>query len=186
MFIMDIPYVPVQQTPIVLVQAATLGVVTTPQPDFILKECQETEHATTAFSGVDPAGMIKNFIENRDKHYVDLATIKIALLQGPSHGELAPGTSEYARSSYTYDPESDYIGKDSAVFMAEFEGKRYKIVVDIVVVEQVVENPVPAGEKPVCPPPKLIKVNGKPASSSLDIDLNGKWVNSMYVRFPKT
>ena len=41
--------------------------------------------------------------------------------------------------------------------MAEFQGKLYKIVVDIKVLDVVVEN------IPVCPPPKLIKVT-KPSS----------------------
>ncbi len=125
-------------------------------PDYILKTCQETEHSTTAFSGVDPAYGLKNYLQNRDNHYVDLAVIKIALLEGPMHGELTPG-----KFAYTYDPEPEYIGKDQAVFMAEFEGKRYKIVVELVVVEQVNETPLTSAQRPVCPPPRLIKVNGK-------------------------
>ena len=43
--------------------------------------------------------------------------------------------------------------------MAEFEGKRYKIVVDLHVFIMVDEN------SPVCPQPKLIKVK-KPALGS--------------------
>ncbi len=121
---------------------------------FLFKACTEVEHVTTAFSGVDPALGLASYLERKGRSTIDLSAIKITLLQGPSHGELTPGTSDYAKSSYTYDPEPDYIGKDRSVFMAEFERKRYKIVVDIVVVEQVNEN-----EPSVCPAPQLIKVN---------------------------
>ena len=37
-------------------------------------------------------------------------------------------------------PVPDYVGNDNAVFMAEFEGKRYKIVVNLVVSMVIDEN----------------------------------------------
>ncbi|MBU0621138.1 MAG: hypothetical protein KJ795_04770 [Gammaproteobacteria bacterium] len=150
MFTMDVPYVPAQQTPIVLAQAAPITAAT-PQPDFTFNACTEVEHVTTAFSGVNPALGLASYLERQGRSTIDLATIKITLLQRTSHGELTLGASDHARSmsAYSYDPEPEYIGKDRAVFMAEFEGKRYKIVVDIVVVEQVNEN-----GPSVCPPPR--------------------------------
>jgi hypothetical protein len=69
-------------------------------------------------------------------------------------------------TSYRYDVTPNYTGNDKAVFMAEYGGKRYKIVVDLRVFLMVDEN------EPVCPPPKLIKVDRKPVSDSSPYLLN--------------
>jgi hypothetical protein len=56
MFIMDVPSVPAQQTPIVLAQAAAPGA--TAQPDYLLKDCKEVPSAggsITAMNMVSPA-----------------------------------------------------------------------------------------------------------------------------------
>ena len=169
MFTMDVPYVPAQQTPIVLAQAATPGA--TPQPDYILKACKETETTgdpRSAMRAVDPAFMLKNYLDwhnNTGNQLVDLTDIKITLLEGTTHGELDSGTTNYGRTAYGYDPEPDYVGKDRAVFMAEFEGKRYKIVLELRVFTVVDEN------NPTCPEPKLIKVKN-PSTGSSGYDLN--------------
>lgn len=174
MFAMDIPYVPVQETPLVLAQTVTSGAESaTQQPDYILKECQETESMgdpRSAMRGVDPAYMLKNYIQNRDDHYVDLASIKTTLLEGTTHGEITTEVDNTGRTSYGYDPVPEYIGKDRAVFMAEFEGKRYKIVVNLVVSLGVDEN------SPQCPEPQLIKVK-KSAPNSSGNDLNSLPIN---------
>lgn len=115
---------------------------------------------------VDPAGMLRNYIQNRDNHYVDLAAIKkITLLEGTKHGKTTAGVDTEGFTAYGYDPVPDYIGKDRAVFMTEFEGKHYKIVVDLIVSLGVYEN------SPQCPKHQLIKVK-KPVSGSLGNDLN--------------
>jgi hypothetical protein len=177
MFTMEVPYVPVQDTPIVLAQAAAPGAGATPQPDYILNTCKETESTDDSMSAVhavDPAYGLANFLNSQSNKQVvfDLASIKTTLLKGPTHGEITSGTTNYGRTAYSYDATPNYVGKDQAVFMAEFEGKRYKIVVNLVVSLQINENPLLAGQKPVCPPPTLIKVNGKPVSGSSSYDLN--------------
>ena len=159
MFIMDVPYVPAQDAPIVLAQAATPSA--TPSADFILNGCKETEHTTdprSAMRGVDPASMLRNYIENRGTRLIELSEIKnLTMLQGTQHGKIFSEIDNVGLTSYHYDPAPGYLGDDQAIFMAEFEGKRYKIVVDIKVLDVVVEN------IPVCPPPKLTKVT-KPSS----------------------
>jgi len=164
MFIMDVPTIPAQDTPIVLVQAATAGASTALQPDYILKACTETMDTidpTSAMRGVDPAYMLTNYLNSHSSKQVvfDLTTIKTTLLQGTKHGNLVAGTSTSGRTAYRYDPTPNYIGNDRAVFQAVFEGKVYKIVVDIKVLEVVDETPG-ASE---CEPPRLIKVT-KPSS----------------------
>jgi hypothetical protein len=172
MFIMNMPYAPSQESHIVLAQAATPGAGATPQPDYILKDCQETESTgdpRSAMRGVDPAYGLANYLNSHSSKQVvfDLASIKTTLLQGTKHGELVAGTSNYGRTVYGYDPIPEYVGNDQAVFMAEFEGKRYKIVIDLHVFWTVGENDPSATS---CPKPQLIKANGKPVSGSSGYD----------------
>ena len=171
MFTMDVPYIPAQDAPIVLAQAAAPA---TPQPDFILTGCSETQSTgdpRSAFRGVDPAGGLVMYLQNRDHRAIDLATratIKPILLEGTTHGKITAGVDNLGHIGYRYDPIPNYVGSDKAVFMAEFEGKVYKIVINLVVTLTVGESPLMEGEDPVCPEPTLIKVNGKPVSGSLD------------------
>lgn len=165
MFIMDLPVVPVQETPIVLAQAnAPAGA--TPQPDFILNDCQETESTgdpQSAMRAVDPAYMLKNYLyaSTSGKVIADLAAIKTMLLIGTQHGKIFSEVDNTGLTSYHYDAEPNYIGNDRAVFLAEFEGKVYKIVLELHVFTTVGEN---SGTS-TCPEPQLIKVT-KPAKPS--------------------
>lgn len=56
--------------------------------------------------------------------------------------------------------------------MTELKGKKYKIVVNLVVAPNVGESPLADGESPVCPPPKLHKFNGKSITDSFGYNLN--------------
>jgi hypothetical protein len=172
MFIMDVPYIPAQDTPIVLAQATTPAAGATPRPDYILQTCGETVSTgdpQSAMRGVDPAGLFAVYLQNHDKRTVDmamLAAIKTTMLEGTKHGKIFSEVDNLGLTSYHYDPEPSYIGNDRAIFLAEFEGKVYKIVVELHVFMGVDEN------SPSCPPPTLIKVNGKPVSGSSSFDLN--------------
>lgn len=185
MFIMDMPYVPAQETHIVLTQAAA---PTATQPDYLLTGCQETEstgNPRSAFRSVDPAGLLEGYLGVRDHRPFSLenaASIKPILLESTTHGEITPRITNYGRSVFHYDPKPNYVGNDHAVFMAEFEGKAYKIVINLVVTLNVGESPLMEGEEPVCPEPTLIKVNGKPVSGSLDFG-PGYSVDSLSVNF---
>ena len=160
MFIMDVPYAPAQQTPIVLTQTAVGS--TTPPAGFILNECQETEHTIdprSALRTVDPAYMIKNYFQ--PTYNIDLSAITTTLLQSTKHGKLFSEVDNVGLTSYHYDPVPGYLGDDQAKFLAEFElgGKhlRIMIIVQIKVLITVNEN------EPVCPDPVMIKAS-KPAT----------------------
>jgi len=159
MLIADVPNVPAQEAPIVLVQAATPDVAQ--QPDYLLKAC--TEFSSGGGGPVDPAGMLAVFLENHQGHpYITPkveGTIKLTQLEGTKHGELIPLTSGSGRLYYKYIAEPDYLGNDKAIFMAEFEGKRYKVVVNFVISEGIDDY------NPKCPEPELIKLK-KPATGS--------------------
>lgn len=169
MFIMDMPAVPAQDTPIVLVQAATPAAGATPQPDYVVNMCKETESTgdpSSAMRTVDPAGMLAVFIEKHSQRLIDAATeatIKTTLLQGTTHGKISSVIDNTGRPWYAYDAEPNYIGNDRAIFLAEFEGKVYKIVLELHVFTWVNEK-IPSS----CPPPQLIKVTKpiKPSSGA--------------------
>lgn len=154
MFTMDVPYIPVQDAPIVLAQTAAPAAGSTPQPDFILKDCQQTESTgdpRSAMRAVDPAYLLHNYLA--PKYDIDLAAVKTALMEDTTHGKITTVVDNLGRTWYRYDPEPNYVGNDRAVFMAEFMGKRFKIVLNLVVSLVVDEHPLMDGEKPVCPPP---------------------------------
>lgn len=70
MFFIDIPAMPVQETPVVLAQASAPGTAANQQPDYILKACTETQSTgdpRSAVRGIDPAYMLKNYIQSRDR-----------------------------------------------------------------------------------------------------------------------
>ena len=171
MFTMDVPYIPAQETPIVLAQAGT-AVGSAQQPDYLLKVCQDTSSsvldARSAIRGIYPAGMIGTYYGKRDHRVIDPdteATIKTTLLQATKHGKLVEKIADNGAVYYMYEPTPDYEGDDQAVFMAEFEGIRYRIVVTLKVqtfIDQI----------GLCPdnPYELIKVK-KPATGSSGYDM---------------
>lgn len=181
MFIMDVPSVPVPQMPIVLAQAAT---PTTPTPDFILKECQEMISTGDSLSDmriIYPAGLLAVYLGNNSDRNIldnqtDMTSIKVTLLQGTTHGEIAFFDTQ--QITYIYDAIPNYVGNDKAIFMAEFEGKRYKIIVELHVFDVAPMENHPTS----CPPPQLIKVNGKPVSGSKGYD-SGYSFGSLSVTF---
>ncbi|OIR01051.1 matrixin [mine drainage metagenome] len=176
MFTMDVPYVPAQDTPIVLAQAAAPGAGATPQPNYILKDCQEVAPAylngvdISNSGGVDPVGALRLYIQNQVNHLVEPSAItNITLLEGTSHGKLSAEVDNEGMISYNYVVDRGYLGNDRATFIAEFEGKQYKIVIDLHVVPRIDDSDAAVSS---CPPPKLIKVNGKPVSGSSGFNLN--------------
>jgi hypothetical protein len=145
-------------------------------PDlFILTSCKETESPATdpmsATEIVDPATLLAIEVERRSKPFADfsasVASIKTTLLENTTHGKLISQPPYAGREFYRYQVDLGYLGKDKAVFMAEFQGKRYKIVMELHVVQFVDDSDNGSS----CPPPKLIKVNGKPVSGASDYNL---------------
>lgn len=167
MFTIDIPYAPPLDEPIVLAQAGSATVIST--PDFIFKACIETEHTPndprSALRGVDPAGMLEIYYLRLGKT-INIAEIKTAVLEGPKHGKLTAEIDSTGLVSYRYDPTPGYLGDDSATFMTNYRGRYYKSIVTIKVLRGIDEN------SPVCPKPQLIKVN-KLVSGSFDASFEG-------------
>lgn len=144
-----------------LAQPARAVSQTNLQADYILKVCQETEfmgRSIDASHGIDPAYMLKNFLYNysNGKQVIDLASVKTSLRESTTHGHIFAEVDNVGLTSYHYDPTTNYIGNDKAVFMAEFQGKGYRIEVDIHVVRYINDSDEPTTS---CPSPKLIKLH---------------------------
>jgi hypothetical protein len=78
-------------------------------------------------------------------YYDDDSVYKnLVLLEPPKHGYLE-ASGEYGM--FGYFPDTDYVGDDSATFMVEYKGERYKIIVQFEV----------AGFIDECPPHKSMK-----------------------------
>jgi len=95
-----------------------------------------------------------------------MATVKLTQVKDYGHVALIPRTGAAGRVFFEYRVEPGYVGKDQAIFMAEFEGKRYKIVSNLVVSKGIDDN------NPQCGQPQLIKINGKPVSGSVGYGFN--------------
>jgi len=171
-FAMDVPSIPDIKTPIVLTQAAAS--TAPPMADFVFKACTETQptpdNPHSAMRGVDPAGMLEVYYLSIGKK-VDIAKIKTTPLQIPKHGNLTSEVDNTGLTSYRYDPAPGFLGDDQAIFMAEYGGKHYKIILNIKVLQTIDEK------SPICSDSKLIKIKKQPSGSS------GYNLNSMTVSF---
>jgi hypothetical protein len=134
------------------------------QPDYQLNACREVPTAGGAISAmnmVDPAASLVGAVLTRERRQISAqegdaldASVELTQMKGVAHGQLIPH-SPNGRVFYEYRSEPGYLGKDQAIFLAEFEGKHYRIVINVIVSEGIDEN------NPQCPPPpgQLIKIN---------------------------
>ena len=173
MFTLDIPVE--QQATIIIADKSTARSSPLEQPDFILQECQvvssgEHEKLSSAERIVSPALALWNYIQLHEQRpgVFDQATVdkisqlKVSLLKAPEHGRIY--LSAVGSNVFHYDPVTNSQGKESAAFMVEFEGKRYKVIIELVVLYT-------NGSDGNClNPPKLIRVNGKSTSNAVDIE----------------
>ncbi len=147
-----------QQPPMLAGEAMTPGPsILARKIDYLMEVCREvpSEGAlTTAMNTVDPIGMLAVELGNRSGGDIlrsrVMATIKPMILQVTAHGKLIRNMTGAGTEYFIYHPEPGYVGEDRAVFAAEFEGKLYKIVVDLRVSKRVDEK------SPGCPESRLI------------------------------
>ena len=181
MFTMDMPYPPDQQVPVVLVadRSAASG-KSTKRYDFILNDCRPVsswdEEPDSGERYIDPVGMLINYMNNNRQSgagidlYKDRALFRnLTLIESVKHGSIVAVEEKFKGAEdfeyFHYNPILDYKGQDSASFMVEFEGKQYKIAVDLLV-----EPSVGNTSFENCPKPKLIKVNKKSISDASGIE----------------
>lgn len=150
MFTMEIPYVPVYEAPITVVQAANgsageavqgaavLAVAST-KPDYIFTDCYQIGQDVPSYSAIrsiDPAGRLTNeFLRHLNERQVETASKSTRILEGPKHGKLSTEVADNGYQFFAYFPNPGYIGKDRVVFLVEVDGKRYKVVTTLLVVK---------------------------------------------------
>jgi hypothetical protein len=152
MFIMDVPNIPQQETPVVMVQVADSSL----QADYLLKTCDEVSSAATVV--IDSAGWLIGEVMkpigpqslSQTELMLLVASVKLIQLKGTTHGKLIPSSID-GRVVYEYRSEPSYVGKDHAIFMAEFKGKHYRIEANVVVLKSINDN------DPQCHEPTLSK-----------------------------
>lgn len=165
MFAINIPYVPVQETSIVLAEATisrtspnTLTADGNQKPDYILNDCQEfTNHMdpSSAEHSIDPAGQLSNYYYDNYKRQIDDNAIRASILVEPKYGEMVERVDTTGHRAYSYNPNPGFLGTDTVVFQAEYGGKRYKIVMKLIVTTTIL------GNDPLCSKPRLIKVGNQ-------------------------
>ncbi len=147
---------------------------TLPLPDFIVKGCQLVLSTmdqggvgaqipprpliNSASRRIDPWSVLSGLVEGDRKAYL---AFKTTLLEDATHGKVYAINSGSGLGSYWYVSEPKYEGRDKAVFMAKFNEKYYKIVIELgVFLTPEEEEAFSVGELPSwCPyEPQLAKV----------------------------
>lgn len=176
MIFLDVPYTPAQETPMIM--AAATDAVGKQPVDYLIRSCTETEHdlkPDNALRGVHPAGEVRNYMERLQKNVLDIAEFKPTLLQGPQQGSLEYIVGNDESMFYAYDPKPGFLGKDKAVFMVEYRGLRFKVSIDIHVLEIV------SSHVDTCPSrPTVIKLRKSSQGNGSDL-LSGELSPSIRV-----
>jgi hypothetical protein len=78
---------------------------------------------------VDPWAVLSRLVVGDRNAY--LATFKTTLLEDATHGKVSAINVGSGLGSYWYVSEPKYEGRDTAVFMAQFMDKYYKVVIEL-------------------------------------------------------
>jgi hypothetical protein len=165
MIFLDVPYVPPQETPMIV--AAAADAVGKQPVDYLIRSCTETEHdlkPDNALRGVHPAAAVMGYMQRLQKKFLDIAEFKPTLLQGPQQGSLEYIVGNDGSMFYAYDPKPGFLGKDKAVFMVEYRRMHFKVSIDIHVLEIV------SAHESTCPSrPTVIKLRKSSRGSGSDL-----------------
>jgi hypothetical protein len=183
MFVMDMPDVPPQFAPIVVAQT-TQAQQSMIKVDRTLGVCQVVQNpAHTHIPGEDfnaqnstaPFGVVKNYIYDFEERIVE-ADGKMTILQNPKNGILRGYPAE---RNYLYIPNQGFVGKDSATILVEMDGRKFKLIYDI----HVLETPVTyLDEEELCPQLtwKISSVDGVNFTLSDQTELPSDWLANPY------
>ncbi|MDP2226720.1 MAG: hypothetical protein Q8J78_04515 [Moraxellaceae bacterium] len=166
MFAIDVPSVPVEMVQAYqsdeMVSVHQVAAAPGHSFDYVFTDCRQADHLfvkgdTIQGNVVDPArALLFGYFKSEKGVDIDLGLAKVTYLAAPANGKLF--YLEKAQPfSYQYKPNPGFVGEDTAAFMVEYEGKRYKVVVTIVVREAI-------GNEDLCRDelnfqPKFIKVS---------------------------
>lgn len=167
MFALDVPAIAIPSESVAMVAQMDASKAKPISFDYLLKDCWETQPTpndpTSAVRGSSVSAKLRNYFQTYQNRKINDWDVKVSLLETTKNGELKLGSyiqdslayEGYGKtiSTFRYDPQPGYLGKDRAVFAAEYGGKLYKVVLNIVVSQAIVET-----GPPTCPEPQLIRL----------------------------
>ena len=157
MFSIDVPYIPSQDSPVVLAhtsvaQIASVDAITRQKFDKIFKNCFDVENTIGAAERpFNEFPLLPGILERLGYRWDGAnynvppdveAQIKSSVIETPKHGKVTLVDAKYHIWAYESDP--NYLGKDRVSFVVEANGKRFKIVLDLAVVQGINESDDPA------------------------------------------
>ena len=151
MFAIDMPDVPPQYWPVVVVQASQVpdGDAKTARTIGVCHLIDSSPDAVTSAVNVfDPLGSVEYYLKQVEHRNVGIEG-KVTLLQGPKHGTLDMGAT-----SGGYVPNPGYLGRDSASFLVEIGGYKVKVVYSFKILDYVPQGSEgydPYEDKKYCP-----------------------------------
>jgi hypothetical protein len=158
MFPVEMPYAPEEQAAAVIVADAGMA----KQFDFILKDCKaiptdpdsnpktyKDGHGATHWNAeyfINPAGKLWAYLQIRDRRAItDMSVFKnVVMLEAPKHGHIRLMNEDELDGAdnpfFHFTPTPGYVGKDKAVFAVEYQGKRYRVDVELILVSSVMDE----------------------------------------------
>lgn len=184
MLIMDMPDIPPQQAPIImLAQAAqpstkelygTVGVCSVSPK----AEQMDAEKIKEGYYSLSTRAYADNIfsIKPLDHGIVDYENAEVTVLQQPKYGTLSKDLSPGKDISYYPDP--GYIGNDKVIFLVNIEGYKIKVVylIKVVDIKDFNANPSHRGECPKFTNWWVIS-SSKGDTNSLTSELDQSWFN---------
>jgi len=156
MFTVDIPYEPItnlsaQYSAVLISQSKSKAPVPPKEKDMVY--CQDVESAdgTSSFNSLPvlygvlfKLGYSEKQIQSGKVPASVLSEIKVTVSEAPKRGTVT--RMEPDGYGWKYKPEEDYEGPDKVSFVVEARGRRFKIMVNLLVHQSVNEN----AKKPAC------------------------------------
>ncbi len=159
-FALEVPDFASQHTQSVAAPAAYEGVygnlLENVKPSFVILSCQQIEsgsESTSAERVMDPALLTRILLKSRKNNVGDEKKMLVRVLEGPTHGKLRTEIANNGYQFFAYDPDPGFLGKDQVSFLVQYNGKMYKQIRTIQVVEQANERE----NQEVCPIDRVIK-----------------------------
>ncbi|MBC3935296.1 matrixin family metalloprotease [Undibacterium sp. CY7W] len=126
--------------------------------NYIILNCQQIENREgadprSADRVLDPAIYVR-IMGNTNENPIDEAHLDPILLTAPKHGKLKKIRANNGYGYYSYNPEPGFRGRDLVEFSVEANGKIYKVILNLVIVNIADDSE----NQKVCPTIKMKKV----------------------------
>jgi hypothetical protein len=121
MFIMDVPSIPIQETPVMVADAATTQ-NSAQKYDRVIGVCHLSD-GSTSDGAMEPSMEMHDYYRVKERLTIDGVVNSIVILQMPKHGKLEGPVD----GNFSYIPVKDYLGNDRASLLVEVGGKKVRM-----------------------------------------------------------